>query len=263
MNLLFSITPSFVPLLGSCLRSILKNGGADRYTAYILHSGLSPAACRTLEAQFGPRLELRFLPVDERLFDGFPEFKRYPRQIYYRLAAPLLLPPELDRILYLDVDTVVINPLGPLYNASFDGACFMACTNTRKLLTRVNQLRLGAGEDVPYINSGVLMMDLAALRRVVSMEQIRRYANEMYDRLVLPDQDILTALYGDRVKLLDSLVYNLSDRTLRLYNATPGNERRDLDWVRRHTVIVHYFGRNKPWKAYYHGVLGTFYYEFA
>ena len=76
MNLLFSITPSFVPLLGSCLRSILKNGGADRYTAYILHSGLSPAACRTLEAQFGPRLELRFLPVDERLFDGFPEIGR-------------------------------------------------------------------------------------------------------------------------------------------------------------------------------------------
>lgn len=263
MNLLFSVNQSFLPLLGSCLRSVLKNGGAPAYSVYVLHSGLSPAACHTLESEFGRRAALHFVPVDERLFEGFPEFKRYPRQIYYRLAAPLLLPPELDRILYLDVDTVVINPLGPLYDAPFEGACFMACTNTRRLLTRVNQLRLGTGEDVPYINSGVLMMDLNALRPVVDMDQIRRYASERYDRLLLPDQDILTALYGDRVKLMDSLLYNLSDRTLRLYNASPGNPKRDLEWVRRHTVIVHYFGRNKPWKAHYRGVLGAFYYEFA
>ena len=55
--------------------------------------------------------------------------------------------------------------------------------------------------------------------------------------------------------------YNLSDRVLGLYNAEPGRKKRDLDWVRKHTAIVHYCGRNKPWKPEYSGTLGVFYDE--
>lgn len=35
----------------------------------------------------------------------------------------------------------------------------------------------------------------------------------------------------------------------------------DLDWVRAHTVIIHYCGRLKPWKPHYVGVLDVFYHE--
>ena len=55
--------------------------------------------------------------------------------------------------------------------------------------------------------------------------------------------------------------YNLSDRVLNQYNAVKGRRKRDIDWVRRHTVIIHYCGRNKPWKSEYHGALGVFYNE--
>jgi lipopolysaccharide biosynthesis glycosyltransferase len=34
-----------------------------------------------------------------------------------------------------------------------------------------------------------------------------------------------------------------------------------LDWVRKHSVIIHYCGRNKPWKENYMGVLNVFYNE--
>ena len=60
---------------------------------------------------------------------------------------------------------------------------------------------------------------------------------------------------------LDAMVYNLSDRTLSLHNADPKNEPVDLDWVRKNTVVIHYFGKNKPWKPHYRGVLDVFYRE--
>ena len=82
-----------------------------------------------------------------------------------------------------------------------------------------------------------------------------------FDALLLPDQDILTALYGSRVKVIDSQLYNLSDRILAFYNANPAHPRHSLDWVRQHTVIIHYCGRNKPWKPGYVGVLDVFYRE--
>ena len=40
MNLLFAINQRVLPQFSSCIRSIVKNGGEDRYEAYILHSDL-------------------------------------------------------------------------------------------------------------------------------------------------------------------------------------------------------------------------------
>ena len=148
-----------------------------------------------------------------------------------------------------------------LYETPFGDAYFMACTHTRKLLEKLNAARLGMDEAAPYINTGVLLYNLPALRADLDMERVRAFADEKQDVFLLPDQDILTALYGDRVHLLDSMVYNLSDRILALHNAELRNAPVDLDWVRAHTVIIHYCGRLKPWKPHYVGVLDVFYHE--
>ena len=263
MDILFCVDRNFIPLLKDCVRSILKNGGCKGYDAYVLHSDLTEADMADLRDAGEERMRFTFLTVPEELFDGFPESDRYPRQIYYRLIAPMLLPGDMERILYLDVDTVVINPLSELETMPFDGAWFMACTHVRKTLTKLNQVRLGMDleKNTPYLNSGVLLFDLPLFREKLDMEQIRDYADQRKGALLLPDQDILTALCGDHVKLLDPLRYNLSDRILAFHNANPQREQVDLDWVRRNSVIIHYCGKNKPWREDYKGILDVFYRE--
>ena len=260
MNLLFCIDRRVLSQLVVCLRSIAKNGGAAHYRVFLLHSDLDEDIRENLSRDF-PTMEFQLLTVPWGMFDGFPVTDRYPKQIYYRLAAPLLLPHDLDRVLYLDADTLILNPLRSLYDMAFDGNLFVACTHTRELLTKLNRLRLKSKKAVCYINSGVLLMNLPVLRLVLDMKQMSRYVRERKLPLFLPDQDILTALYGDRVKLVCAMRYNLSDRVLNSYNAEAGRRKRDIDWVRKHTVIIHYCGRNKPWKSDYHGMLGIFYDE--
>ena len=52
------------------------------------------------------------------------------------------------------------------------------------------------------------------------------------------------------------------EKYLRLKNLhLPPAEKLTLDWVRSNTAIVHYYGRNKPWKEHYRGSLGIFYHE--
>ena len=124
----------------------------------------------------------------------------------------------------------------------------------------MNQVRLGAEKYTPYINSGVMLLNLRAARKPVGARACRirdRYAK----RLILPDQDIISALYGDKIKLIDYMRYNLSDRMLGIYNADPANKKRGMRWVCRNTVIVHYCGKNKPWKPNYIGRLGVFYWR--
>jgi len=263
LNLLFSINRGCINLLQTCLKSIELNGGAESYQVYVLHSDLTSEDKMAIISSGFTKMEYNFVPVSKEMFQGFPTTKRYPEQIYYRLAAPILLPKHLDRILYLDVDTIVINDLMPLYESDFGADWFMACTNTGGNMTRLNRVRLGLDieDDIPYVNTGVLLMNLNELRIHLKLEDIRKYAQDKKDFLILPDQDILTALYGGHVKILDRMFYNLSDRTLAAHNADIRNTRANLDWVRKNTVIVHYFGRNKPWKSVYAGVLGVFYQE--
>ena len=261
MNLMFCVNQKALGLLGTCLKSVLRSGGYGHYQVYLLHSDLDDSVTRAMERDFREGVTFHFLRVSETLFADFPETDRYPKQIYYRLAAPLLLPEELERILYLDVDMVVINSLRSLYETDFEDNFFVGCTHTREFLTKLNQARLKSEKAVAYLNTGVLLLNLPLLRQNTSLEEIRDFAGERRRALILPDQDILAALYGDRVKLVDTMRYNLSDRILAVYNAEHAREKRDVDWVRENTVIVHYCGRNKPWNDDYTGTLGVFYQE--
>ena len=260
-NLLFCVNQKMLGLMSACLKSLLRSGGYGHYDVFVLHSDLEESIQRAVERDFQERVTFHFLRVPEELFADFPETARYPRQIYYRLAAPLLLPRELDRILYLDVDVVVINSLRPFYEVDFESSYFVGCTHTREFLTKLNQARLQSDKAVAYINTGVLLMNLNVLRQVIRLEEISAYVREHEKALILPDQDILTALYGDKIKLVDSLRYNLSDRVLNFYNGSHPKEKRDVNWVRRNTAIIHYCGRNKPWNEGYTGTLGVFYQE--
>lgn len=260
-NLLFCVNQKMLGLMSACLKSLLCSGGYGYYDVFVLHSDLEESIQRAMERDFQERVTFHFLQVPEELFADFPETARYPRQIYYRLAAPLLLPRELDRILYLDVDVVVINSLRTFYEMDFESSYFVGCTHTREFLTKLNQARLQSDKAVAYINTGVLLMNLNVLRQVIRLEEISAYVREHEKALILPDQDILTALYGDKIKLADSLRYNLSDRVLNFYNGSHLKEKRDVNWVRRNTAIIHYCGSNKPWNESYTGTLGVFYRE--
>jgi len=263
MNLLFSINKKCISLLQSCMWSVWKNAGAEEYHIYVFHTDLGEKEMKHITETLPEEIDWNFIYVPEELFADFVTTKRYPKEIYYRLAAPYLLPESLDRILYMDVDTVVINSLTDLYQSDFEENYFMGCTNTQLPLQKFNQVRLGIDveKDVPYINTGVLMMNLPLLRENLDFQDIREFSEKKKQLLILPDQDILTALYGEHVKLINNLIYNLSDRTLITYNADPRNIEIDEGWVRENTSIIHYFGRNKPWKKTYVGILDDFYNE--
>ncbi len=259
MNLLFTLNKNYIPILKNCIKSILRF--KNNYDIYVIHSDLTEKETADFKAEF-PQADFHFIYADENIFKDFPKNKRYPKQMYYRILAADFLPKTVDRVLYLDPDTIIINPLDEFYASSFKENYFIACSHTKKFLTKVNCIRLGVDEEYPYINSGVMLMNIALLRKEQKKEDIINYIKEKGDSLILPDQDIITALYGGKTLIADSLKYNMSDRTMALHNASLKTENPvDLDWVRKNTVIIHYFGKNKPWYKNYKGILNCFYDE--
>ena len=81
------------------------------------------------------RFQIHLIKIAEKEIHKFPVYeKRYPVEIYFRIFASKYLPQDLERILYLDADTIVINPLKELYETDFGGNYYVAATHVKKVL---------------------------------------------------------------------------------------------------------------------------------
>ena len=263
MNILLTINKKYVKLVNILLNSIQLSNKDTKFDVYILHRELDIEDKNIIESGLDlNKFNIKMIKIDEEEVKNFPQYqKRYPKEIYFRLFATKYLPENIDKILYLDSDTLVINKLDELYNMDFEGNYYIATTHVKKILRKINEVRLRIDDDVPYINTGVLLINLKELRKIDVQKEVCEFVENNSKKLMLPDQDIITALYGEKIKIIDALKYNLGDRDLNIYNLNHIKNPIGLKWVKENTVIIHYYGRNKPWNKNYRGKLGVFYYR--
>lgn len=240
------------------LNSLSQNNQDNNFTVYCMHSDLDKDDCDYILTNVRDNIIIEFVFMDKSLFCGAPKVKRYPYEIYYRIFAPIMLPKNLDRVLYLDSDLIVNKDISGLYYQDFDNNLFIGCTQIGKLLTIFNRIRLTTRPKNLYLNTGVLLINLVELRKIIDTDKIFRFIKRNGWRMALYDQDVIFKFYGDRVKCVDKFVYNLSDRHISRHNRWHKNKI-DKKWVEDNNVIVHYLGTNKPWKKNYRGILDEYY----
>ena len=209
IQILTTLNENYLPRLQVLLTSLYVTQPEDKADIWLIHSGLTDEALSSIRCQcrlFG----FGFYPVmaDSSAFTNAPVSTQYPREMYYRLLAAQLLPDSLHRVLYLDPDILVINSLRPLWETDLKGNLFAAAAHTGKteLANNINQLRLGTNHN--YYNSGVLLIDLERARKEIHAEELFSYVKEHAKELLLPDQDVLNAMYGRRILEIDDSIWN-------------------------------------------------------
>ncbi len=259
INILVTVDENYVPQLNVMLTSLLYSNPDCDFHVYLLHSGLEEASVRTTRTILDGAGELILIAVDESTLANAPTTARYPHEIYYRIFAAQYLPANLDRVLYLDPDLIVNRSILSLYHIDMEDYYFAAASHIGPLLQKVNELRLNMDEESLYINSGVMLINLALLRKEQQMQDVFDFIEKYAHALILPDQDIISSLYGSRILALDTFRYNMTERLFAQH--TLFERTLDVEWVRSHSVFIHYCGRNKPWKNNYRGKLDIFYRE--
>lgn len=252
MNILVTLDRNYLTHVQVMLFSLLLNNPHESVDVYLIADDLTQDDLRDVERLCaGAGARLHPIPVGEDWFADAPTIRYYSRAMYYRLLAFQVLPPSLERILYLDPDILVIGSLSELYNIDMADHPFAAAVHRGilDLSGPVNKIRLAAYEADGYFNSGVLLMNLPEIRRQVDPEDIFRFVRENKAMLLLPDQDILNALYGERILPLDETRYNYDARKFQEYLLASQGEK-DMDWLMEHTAILHFCGKRKPWNAH-------------
>ena len=131
----------------------------------------------------------------------------------------------MDKILYIDADTLVTGPLQKLYGTNM-GNNLIAAVSDAGAAERKQQL--GFSKEEQYFNAGVLLLNLRQIRRENLEPLWLKMVNE--NQYPWPDQDILNITCRKRVKWLP-----------RQYNSFGPKERGQKE------TVIHYIVQ-KPWR---------------
>ena len=231
------INPFYV-LLGS----IFLNNKQNNVVIHIIVTGISQIEKEAITAYVIKNGgEIIFYEVDLDYISKLivPEKDENPLTgaMYYRLFFPFLVSPEITRLLYIDVDTIVVGDLAGVDTINLQGRPVGAVTDTDMPIR--SDLDILSTEN--YFNSGVLLIDIAAWKEQRISEHTLKIIQEQPERIKqYPDQDALNMALKDNWYKLP-VKYNL----MRLYVPNEVPKRQFVDFLREQKII-HYNGK-KPW----------------
>lgn len=252
----FTIDDAYAPFLAVALRSAIAHASPDRhYRAIILHQDLSEERGSRLKALETENFKIDLEPMRanfEALDDRMSNRLRcdyFTLTIYFRLFIPAMFP-QYDKGIYIDSDVVLNADISELFNTDIGDNLIGACNDLSIAdvppLVAYTEAAVGVDKH-EYINSGVLLMNLKALRELDFEGHFLHLLNTYHFDSVAPDQDYINAICNGRIYYLDAA-----------WDAMPNEAKPPMAAPK----LIHYNLFSKPWC--YDGVqYGDAFWKFA
>lgn len=249
----FSTDDLFIIPAYTAIWSMLNNASTVCfYDLYIMHSGsLSERSIEFLEGieKIYENCRLSFLSVDESQFEHVSLKEGITVSAMFRLLLSEYLR-NYDKCLYIDCDVIVLGDVSVLYATDIKENYIAAIKDCGVQYfyekNREYAETIGISDMRDYFNSGVLLMNMSAIRKDKLIKDFMACTEHVY---LYADQDILNRCCQNRVQYLP-LKYNLFRRFYqRLYlleHTDFGGA--ELEEAQEAPVILHYAEGSKPWK---------------
>lgn len=258
MNIAFCFDQNIAEQVQVALASLIDCTVNDRENYHIYcvctkeAAYIEPQLRRIIKDADG-RADLTMKTVENPYQDAY-EVRGVSAGTYLRLALHWILP-EVDKILYTDVDVLFVDSPEEIWRTPMEGYVLAAVKgavnfsdkwewNRERPYWKYLEKMKGR-----YINAGVTLLNLAEIRRRNLEEQWRMWTKE---KLYYQDQDILNITCQDAIRYLPPRYNRLAymkeedyDRFVGEGIMTKAECREALD----HPAIIHYAG-DKPWKRY-------------
>lgn len=248
MNVATALNRKYLLYTGVMLSSLCKNN-PTHIDAYLLHSELTDEDVAYLQNGLSEYdITIHSLKIEREKFSSrLGTSSMWTIETYYRLMLLDILPIEVERLLYLDVDIIVNKSIEEMYHMDFGNSEIIACENDLGANDMANygpmhQRMFGTPEmkDYRYFNAGVLLLNIASLRRKYNFQYYMDVAqNDWNFQMEAFDQDLLNYVHWKHIKYIPFEWYNLFARSAYYQNV-------HYDIVKEKVAIIHFTGY-KPW----------------
>ncbi len=246
---------NYAPFAAVSTYSLIKNS-KSKLRIYWCTGEADAEYARELARSVQERIphELIVVPLRVDLFSNWRTYHGVLLASHYSAAAffRLLLPDTLteNRIIYIDCDTIVQSDLGELFTLNMQGKLLAAVPDRWAALL----IRMPLPAREPYVNTGMLLLDLASLRRDGFLEKCRSIYEVHGEDIVFPDQCLINK-YAEGRKLVLSEKWN----RLTLAGSRLAKHFEGLDQA----AIVHFSSALKPWQDKSHPKMSAFWWSYA
>lgn len=246
MKVMYTCDNNYVWLMGISTISLFENNKAlDELKVYLLGESISDINKNELKRigeKYGREVEV----IDVPKLNIPPSLvtTRWPLSAFTRLFSGAILPDDVNRVLYLDCDTIISGDISELENVKFDGKIAMG---VKDCISGTYKKNVGLDADSTYINAGVILFDVDALRKININVEIESYMNEYRKLINYADQDILNGMLKGKIGELNPKFDVMTIDAVHTYEEIqqlrrPTNfySREELEKAVNNPVIIHY-----------------------
>lgn len=249
-NIVIAANEGYVQHAAVMLCSLFETNRNKQFDIYLLTDGITDTSENRLqemchkyssrlivkqpETELGKSLgiNLKDLPVGQ-----------WHTMMYYKLFMPVMLPPQCDRCLFLDVDMVINDDIAPLYNWELNGSIIAAAEDIPDCVEIKKRLNLKQAD--AYINSGVMVCDLAAWRKVESAHPVFEFVKKV-SSIITNEQDVIAMYFKSKLSFLP-IRWNMTTFYFMRVPKIFDKYLSELSDAKRNPGIIHFAAPIKPW----------------
>lgn len=255
IHIAYTTNRRYVSFDAISIHSLLESNPESYFHIHILGYELQEEDIANIEILLLPsRAELSVYPMHrlrELLTVDVPD--SFPIIAYARLFLASVLPDDVDRVLYLDGDTIVRGDIRQLYSTDLGNNLVGAILDP--IINDEYKQRTGIALSEPYINAGVLLIPLDRWRKEHLETKFVNHLAQNNGSIYLFDQGLVNTVCAGR-KLLVSPKYDLMTNYMTFpYNYLnkhnkPFYAKEVIDDALRDPIIIHFTGRiyGRPWE---------------
>lgn len=249
LHLCIAADQNYILPLGTLINSVITHCTSDKWVIHVLETNIPTKVQNKLKKLcHGTNISLEFINMAEYKFDfqGL-DMKHWTKAIFYRLMIPEIFQ-NLERIIYLDCDTLVLRDLHDLYYVDMPDNKFVAMVSDKySFLNRREYLKLNS-----YYNSGMIVFDTARCRQFDFCQKCIQWIHDFPEYAKYPDQDAINVVLKDHILRLN-VTYNWQIVYFQ------GHLFKQLETA---VHVLHFLTCTKAWHAKTDKELGTVYEQY-
>lgn len=230
------------------IASVLSNSSCrDTYHFYILANNIDEHSKKKIDKLKKIRdfdITYPVINYDKlKIFERIKRSKWVPIDTFARLLMPDLLQ-NVDKAIFLDSDIVVMQDIAALNSIDMSD-CWIAGVEDLNFSGLVRML--GYSNQYTYINSGIYIMNLKAMRENHYYEIMLNIVEKEYMKYTVAEQCVINSCFHEHIKRIPHK-WNMYHIFLHRpwYNFKPYDLMAWQDGL-RNPAIVHFVGPDKPW----------------
>lgn len=204
----------YVILLAALLKSIEANHKTgEKIHVYVIEDHVKKSSQKKLHASVNPGMfGISWVKMEDTVPKGYKlptDRTSFPLTIYMRLFMPAIVPPGTKKVLFLDVDTIMLEDISKLWNVDL-GDNIIAAVQDPYVLTFDNEWggifnykEFGLAPDTKYFNTGLLVVNIPKWTELNVTQKVLDCIKHNIKNANYPDQYGLNVICANQWLQLD------------------------------------------------------------